>query len=55
MPPFYLQAMVIVGWHEDGSIFGLFEEDVIRSILSIFITYAVLNFIQGTNHFIHSF
>ncbi|KAF5754287.1 putative 1,3-beta-glucan synthase [Helianthus annuus] len=49
------QAMVIVGWHEDGSIFGIFEEDVIKSILSIFITYAVLNFIQATLDIILSF
>ncbi|XP_076942454.1 callose synthase 7-like [Bidens hawaiensis] len=49
------QAMVIVGWHEDGSIFGLFEEDVIKNLLSIFITYAVLNFIQATLDIILSF
>ncbi|XP_076950819.1 callose synthase 7-like [Bidens hawaiensis] len=49
------QAMVIVGWHEDGSIFGLFNEDVIKNILSIFITYAVLNFIQATLDIILSF
>ncbi|MFS8021044.1 putative emopamil-binding protein [Helianthus anomalus] len=51
----YAIAMVIVGWHEDGSIFGIFEEDVIKSILSIFITYAVLNFIQATLDIILSF
>ncbi|MFS8015983.1 putative EXPERA domain-containing protein [Helianthus anomalus] len=44
-------AMVIVGWHENGSIFGIFEGDVIKSILSIFITYGVLNFIQGLVRF----
>ncbi|KAI3728580.1 hypothetical protein L6452_17218 [Arctium lappa] len=49
------QAMVILAWHEDGSIFGIFEEDVIKSILSIFITYAVLNFIQATLDIILSF
>ncbi|KAK1438031.1 hypothetical protein QVD17_03832 [Tagetes erecta] len=49
------QAMVIVGWHEDGSIFGLFDVDVIKNILSIFITYAVLNFIQATLDIILSF
>ncbi|KAI3713989.1 hypothetical protein L1987_72578 [Smallanthus sonchifolius] len=49
------QAMVIVGWHEDGSIFGIFDENVIKSILSIFITYAVLNFIQASLDIILSF
>nr|XP_043638747.1 callose synthase 7-like [Erigeron canadensis] len=49
------QAMVIIAWHEDGSIFGIFDEDVIKSILSIFITYAVLNFIQATLDIILSF
>nr|GEV54139.1 callose synthase 7-like [Tanacetum cinerariifolium] len=49
------QAMVIIAWHGDGSIFGLFEEDVIKSILSIFITYAVLNFFQSTLDIILSF
>ncbi|XP_071703177.1 callose synthase 7-like isoform X2 [Rutidosis leptorrhynchoides] len=49
------QAMVIVAWHRDGSIFGLFDVDVIRSILSIFITYAVLNFIQASMDIILSF
>ncbi|KAI3698332.1 hypothetical protein L2E82_41802 [Cichorium intybus] len=43
-----LQAMIIVAWHEDGSIFGLLDESVIKSIFSIFITYAILNFIQAT-------
>ncbi|MFS7916255.1 putative emopamil-binding protein [Helianthus anomalus] len=52
---FLTLAMVIVGWHEGGSIFGIFEEDVIKSILSIFITYAVLNFIQATLDIILSF
>ncbi|KAL8201436.1 hypothetical protein R6Q57_012775 [Mikania cordata] len=49
------QAMVIVGWHEDGSIFGIFDMDVIKNILSIFITFAVLNFIQATLDIILSF
>ncbi|KVH95817.1 1,3-beta-glucan synthase subunit FKS1-like, domain-1 [Cynara cardunculus var. scolymus] len=49
------QAMVILAWHEDGSIFGIFDEDVIKNILSIFITYAVLNFIQATLDIILSF
>ncbi|KAI3502028.1 hypothetical protein L1887_30059 [Cichorium endivia] len=42
-----LQAMIIVAWHEDGSIFGILDEGVIKNIFSIFITYAFLNFIQA--------
>ncbi|KAI3698658.1 hypothetical protein L2E82_42371 [Cichorium intybus] len=43
-----LQAMIIVAWHEDGSIFGILDEGVIKNISSIFITYAFLNFIRAT-------
>ncbi|KAL3502930.1 hypothetical protein ACH5RR_037379 [Cinchona calisaya] len=43
-----LQAMVIVAWHGDGSLAGVFDADVIRSVLSIFITAAVLNFLRAT-------
>ncbi|KAM0048459.1 hypothetical protein Hdeb2414_s0008g00274701 [Helianthus debilis subsp. tardiflorus] len=41
------QAMLIISWHGDGSIFGIFDNGVFESILSIFITSAVLNFFQG--------
>ncbi|XP_071905091.1 callose synthase 7-like [Coffea arabica] len=43
-----LQAMIIVAWHGDGSLAGIFDADVIRSVLSIFITAAVLNFLRAT-------
>ncbi|KAI3719792.1 hypothetical protein L6452_20697 [Arctium lappa] len=49
------QAMVIVACHGDGSIFGIFDEGVIASILSIFITSAVLNFFQAALDLILSF
>ncbi|KAM0047910.1 putative 1,3-beta-glucan synthase [Helianthus debilis subsp. tardiflorus] len=42
------QAMLIIAWHGDGSIFGIFEDDVFENILSIFITSAVLNFFQAS-------
>ncbi|KAL7608711.1 hypothetical protein Lser_V15G10958 [Lactuca serriola] len=42
-----LQAMIIVAWHGDGSIFGILDEALIKNISSIFITYAILNFIQA--------
>lgn len=50
-----LQAMIIVAWHGDGSIFGILDEGVIKSIFSIFITHAILNFIQASLDIILSF
>ncbi|GMJ00719.1 glucan synthase-like 7, callose synthase 7, Arabidopsis thaliana glucan synthase-like 7 [Hibiscus trionum] len=38
-----LQAMIIVAWTHSGSTF----EDVLRRVLSIFITYAVLSFLRA--------
>ncbi|PWA73942.1 glycosyl transferase, family 48 [Artemisia annua] len=49
------QAMVIIAWHGDGSIFGMFDDGVFESILSIFITSAVLNFFQASLDIILSF
>ncbi|KAI5662092.1 hypothetical protein M9H77_21415 [Catharanthus roseus] len=42
-----LQAMIIVAWHGDGSLTAVFKEDVFRSILSIFITAAILHFLRA--------
>lgn len=42
------QAMVIIAWSPAGTLTAFFDEDVFRSVLSIFITAALLNFIQGT-------
>ncbi|XP_059449642.1 callose synthase 7-like isoform X2 [Corylus avellana] len=42
------QAMVIVAWSPSGSLAALFDEDVFRSVLSIFITSAFLNLLQAT-------
>ena len=39
--------MVIVAWTPDGSPAALFDEDVFRSVLTIFITQAFLNLLQG--------
>ncbi|XP_043699238.1 callose synthase 7-like isoform X3 [Telopea speciosissima] len=41
-----LQAMVIVAWSAGGSL-SLIDEDVFRNVLSIFITYSLLNFLQA--------
>ncbi|KAI3711097.1 hypothetical protein L2E82_40935 [Cichorium intybus] len=49
------QAMVIIAWHGDGSIFGIFDDGVFESILSMFITSAVLNFFQAGLDIILSF
>ena len=41
------QAMVIVAWSPSRSLAALFDGDVFKSVLSIFITYAFLNLLQG--------
>ncbi|KAK6918011.1 1,3-beta-glucan synthase subunit FKS1-like, domain-1 [Dillenia turbinata] len=41
------QAMVIVAWSPSGSPLALFDADVFRSVLSIFITWAFLNLLQA--------
>ncbi|MCL7026663.1 hypothetical protein MKW94_009712, partial [Papaver nudicaule] len=43
-----LQAMIIIAWNPSGSPFALFEEEVFKSVLSIFLTWALLNFLQVT-------
>uniref|UniRef100_A0A164XW84 1,3-beta-glucan synthase n=1 Tax=Daucus carota subsp. sativus TaxID=79200 RepID=A0A164XW84_DAUCS len=45
-----LQAMVIIAWNHNGSLAVIFEEEVFKHILSIFITLALLNFLQGTRN-----
>ncbi|KAH7686236.1 callose synthase protein [Dioscorea alata] len=42
------QAMLIIAWSPLGSITAVFDPDVFRSVLSIFITAALLNFLQAT-------
>ena len=44
-----LQAMVIIAWSPSGSLSSIFEADVFRNVLTIFITAAFLNFLQGTD------
>ncbi|XP_072994078.1 callose synthase 7-like [Typha latifolia] len=41
-----LQAMLIIAWSPSGSLTAFFDPDVFRSVLSIFITSALLNFLQ---------
>lgn len=40
--------MLIVAWSPSGSVAAFFDEDVFKNVLSIFITSALLNFLQGT-------
>ncbi|KAH9770730.1 callose synthase 7 [Citrus sinensis] len=49
------QAMVIVAWTPDGSPAALFDEDVFRSVLTIFITQAFLNLLQAALDIVLSF
>ncbi|XP_048538429.1 putative callose synthase 6 isoform X4 [Triticum urartu] len=42
------QAMVIIAWSPSGSLFAIFEPDVFRNVMTIFITSAFLNFLQAT-------
>ncbi|KAK3183402.1 hypothetical protein Dsin_030688 [Dipteronia sinensis] len=49
------QAMIIIAWSSSGSLAAFFEEDVFRSVLSIFITQAFLNCLQAALDIILSF
>ncbi|XP_062212503.1 callose synthase 7-like [Phragmites australis] len=42
------QAMVIIAWSPSGSLSSIFDPDVFRNVLTIFITAAFLNFLQAT-------
>jgi hypothetical protein len=43
----FLQAMIIIAWSNLGLVGVLTDSDVFRNVSSIFITYAILNFLQG--------
>lgn len=43
-----LQAMVIIAWNQSGSLSVIFDADVFKSVLSIFITAAILNMLRAT-------
>lgn len=40
--------MLIIAWSSSGSLAAFFDDDVFRTVLSVFITQAFLNFFQGT-------
>lgn len=42
--------MIIIAWSPNGTILAIFEEDVFRNVLSIFITYSFLNLLRGGRH-----
>ncbi|KAL7129205.1 hypothetical protein ABFS83_13G048900 [Erythranthe nasuta] len=50
-----LQAMIIIAWHQRLTSNVLFDEDVVRSVLSIFITAAILNFLRAVLDIVLSF
>ena len=39
--------MVIIAWSPSGSLSAIFDADVFVGVLSIFITAALINFVQG--------
>ncbi|CAK7331752.1 unnamed protein product [Dovyalis caffra] len=41
------QAMIIIAWNGSGKLSSVFEGDVFKKVLSIFITSAILNFVQA--------
>lgn len=43
-----MQAMIIVAWNGSGKLSGIFDGDVFKKVLSVFITAAVLKLAQGT-------
>ncbi|KAG5246140.1 callose synthase [Salix suchowensis] len=43
-----LQAMIIIAWSPSGSMTAFFDEDVFKSVLSIFVTSAFLNLLQAS-------
>lgn len=49
-----LQAMVIVAWNAN-TITDIFDEDLFKKVLSIFVTYSFLNFLQATLDIVLSF
>jgi hypothetical protein len=49
------QAMIIIAWSPSGSIVAFFDEDVFKSVLSIFVTSAFLNLLQGIDEFLNNF
>ncbi|KAH6789679.1 callose synthase 1 [Perilla frutescens var. frutescens] len=42
-----LQAMIIIAWHRSGDISAIFDTDVFKKVLSIFITAAILKLTQA--------
>ncbi|KAJ6931035.1 callose synthase 7-like isoform X2, partial [Populus alba x Populus x berolinensis] len=44
----FVEAMIIIAWSPSGSIIAFFDEDVFKSVLSIFVTSAFLNLLQAS-------
>lgn len=54
-PSLPLQAMVIIAWNQSGSLSVIFDADVFKSVLSIFITAAILNALRGSYSILFDF
>ncbi|XP_047947966.1 callose synthase 7-like [Salvia hispanica] len=50
-----LQAMIIIAWHQRISSNALFDDNVLQSVSSIFVTAAILNFLQAILDIVLSF
>lgn len=44
---FLLKAMIIVAWNGDGNPTKIFDSDVFKKVLSVFITASILKLGQG--------
>lgn len=47
-----LKAMIIIAWNGSGQLGSIFEGDVFKKVLSIFITAAILKLAQGEGLFL---
>lgn len=49
--PCLRKAMIIIAWNGSGNLGSIFEGDVFKSVMSIFITAAILKLAQGEGLF----
>lgn len=50
--PCLLKAMIIIAWNGSGHLGSIFEGDVFKRVMSIFITAAILKLAQGEDLFL---
>lgn len=44
---YILEAMIIIAWNGSGDLSSIFDGNVFKKVLSIFITAAILKLVQG--------